>query len=64
MTSACGFSASEDDGEDEVDRIVVGADGSAGSANAMRWAARIAARHEAEVVVMTGFVPARGRARS
>lgn len=38
-------------------RIVVGADGSAGAANAMRWAARLAARHGAEVVVMTGFTP-------
>ena len=38
-------------------RIVVGADGSAGSANAMRWAAQLAANYQAEVVVMTGFVP-------
>lgn len=38
-------------------RIVVGADGSAGAANAMRWAARLAARHGAELVVMTGFTP-------
>lgn len=38
-------------------RIVVGTDGSAGAANAMRWAARLASRHGAEVVVMTGLVP-------
>lgn len=38
-------------------RIVVGADGSAGSGNAMRWASRLAWVHGAEVVVMTGFVP-------
>lgn len=38
-------------------RIVVGTDGSAGAANAMRWAARLAARHGAELVVMTGLVP-------
>ena len=38
-------------------RIVVGADGSAGSANAMRWAAQLAASYQAEIVVMTGFVP-------
>lgn len=38
-------------------RIVVGTDGSAGATNAMRWAARLAARHGAEVVVMTGLVP-------
>lgn len=38
-------------------RIVVGTDGSAGAANALRWAARLAVRHRAEVVVMTGFVP-------
>ena len=38
-------------------RIVVGTDGSAGAANAMRWAARLASRHGAELVVMTGFVP-------
>jgi nucleotide-binding universal stress UspA family protein len=40
-----------------VKRIVAGTDGSAGAANALRWAARLAARHGAEVVVMTGFVP-------
>ncbi len=38
-------------------KIVVGADGSGGSANAMRWAAHLAALHQAEIVVMTGFVP-------
>lgn len=38
-------------------RIVVGADGSAGAANAMRWAAQLADRHGAEILVMTGFVP-------
>lgn len=38
-------------------RIVVGADGSAGSANAMRWASGLADRHKAEIVVMNGFVP-------
>jgi nucleotide-binding universal stress UspA family protein len=40
-----------------MERIVVGTDGSAGAANALRWAARLASRHGAEVVVMTGFVP-------
>lgn len=38
-------------------RIIVGTDGSASAANALRWSARLAARHGAEVVVMTGFVP-------
>ncbi|HSL57613.1 MAG TPA: universal stress protein [Acidimicrobiales bacterium] len=38
-------------------RIIVGTDGSPGAANALRWAARLASRHGAEVVVMTGFVP-------
>jgi nucleotide-binding universal stress UspA family protein len=38
-------------------RIVVGTDGSASAANALRWSSRLAARHGAEVVVMTGFVP-------
>ncbi len=38
-------------------QIVVGADGSPGSANAMRWAAHLAASQDAEIVVMTGFVP-------
>lgn len=38
-------------------RIVVGTDGSAGAANAARWASRLAARLDAEIVVMTGFVP-------
>jgi nucleotide-binding universal stress UspA family protein len=38
-------------------RILVGADGSTGAANAMRWAAQIAARQGAEVIVMTGFQP-------
>ena len=38
-------------------RIVVGADGSAGAANAIRWAAHLAELHQAELVVMTGFVP-------
>lgn len=38
-------------------RIVVGADNSAGAANAMRWAARLAAMYDGEIVVMTGFVP-------
>ena len=40
-----------------MERIVVGADGSSGSADAMRWAAHIAATQQAEIVVMTGFVP-------
>jgi nucleotide-binding universal stress UspA family protein len=39
-------------------RIVVGADGSAGSAEAMRWAANLALRQGAEIVVMTGWEPA------
>ncbi len=43
--------------ESSMERMIVGADGSAGAANAMRWAARLAARHGAEVVVMTSFVP-------
>jgi nucleotide-binding universal stress UspA family protein len=38
-------------------RILVGADGSEGAANAMRWSARLAAHTGAELVVMTGFVP-------
>lgn len=38
-------------------RIVVGTDGSAGAADALGWAAQLASRHGAEVVVMTGFVP-------
>ena len=38
-------------------RIVVGADGSAGASNAMRWSSRLASIFGAEVVVMTGFVP-------
>ncbi len=38
-------------------RIVVGVDGSAGSANAMRWASSLAARHKASILVMTHFVP-------
>jgi nucleotide-binding universal stress UspA family protein len=37
--------------------VVVGADGSEGAADAMRWASRLAARHGAELVVMTGFQP-------
>ena len=37
--------------------VLVGADGSAGAADAMRWASRLAARHGAELVVMTGFQP-------
>lgn len=41
-----------------MERIVVGTDGSPGAANAMRWAARLAACHGAELVVMTGSVPA------
>lgn len=40
-----------------MERILVGTDGSAGAANAMRWASRLASTHGAEVVVMTGFVP-------
>lgn len=40
-----------------MERIVVGADGSPGSRNALRWAGNLAAAHNAEVVVMTGFVP-------
>jgi nucleotide-binding universal stress UspA family protein len=38
-------------------RIVVGADGSPGSMNALRWAGTLAAEQGAEVIVMTGFVP-------
>ena len=37
--------------------ILVGADGSTGAANAMRWASQLASRQGAEVVVMTGFQP-------
>jgi nucleotide-binding universal stress UspA family protein len=40
-----------------IERIVVGADGSGGAANAMRWASRLASAHEAELIVMTGLVP-------
>jgi nucleotide-binding universal stress UspA family protein len=40
-----------------VKRILVGTDGSNGATLALRWAAHIAARIEAELVVMTGFVP-------
>jgi nucleotide-binding universal stress UspA family protein len=40
-----------------VKRILVGTDGSDGATLALRWAAHIAARTEAELVVMTGFVP-------
>jgi nucleotide-binding universal stress UspA family protein len=38
-------------------RIIVGADGSTGSADAMRWAANLAAQQGAEIVVMTGWEP-------
>lgn len=38
-------------------RIIVGADGSTGSVDAMRWAANLAAQQGAEVVVMTGWEP-------
>lgn len=38
-------------------RILVGVDGSVGAADAMRWSARLATRRDAEIVVMTGFVP-------
>ena len=38
-------------------KIVVGADGSAGAANAVRWAAPLAEFHQGEIVVMTSFVP-------
>lgn len=41
-------------------RIVVGADGSTDAASATRWAAELAAPHEAELVVMTGFEPSPG----
>jgi nucleotide-binding universal stress UspA family protein len=37
--------------------ILVGADGSTGATNAMRWASQLASRQGAEVVVMTGFQP-------
>lgn len=37
--------------------ILVGADGSAGAADAMRWASSVASRHGAELIVMTGFEP-------
>ena len=39
-----------------MERIVAGTDGSRGAANALRWAARLAAFHGAELVVMTGCV--------
>jgi nucleotide-binding universal stress UspA family protein len=38
-------------------QILVGADGSRGAANAMRWASQLASLHGAEVIVMTGFQP-------
>ena len=37
--------------------ILVGADGSTGAANALRWASQLASLHGAEVIVMTGFEP-------
>jgi nucleotide-binding universal stress UspA family protein len=37
--------------------ILVGADGSPGAANALRWASQLASRHGVEVIVMTGFQP-------
>lgn len=37
--------------------VLVGADGSTGADNAMRWAAHLASRQGAEVIVMTGFQP-------
>ncbi len=37
--------------------VLVGADGSTGAANAMRWASQLASRKGAEVIVMTGFEP-------
>ncbi len=37
--------------------VLVGADGSAGAAHAMRWASRVAAQHGAELIVVTGFEP-------
>jgi nucleotide-binding universal stress UspA family protein len=37
--------------------IVVGVDRSEGSADALRWADRLASRHGGELVVMTGFEP-------
>lgn len=40
-----------------MQRIVVGVDGSEGAAAAVRWASGLAARTDAELVVMTGFVP-------
>ena len=52
-----GADTTETKEEPVVKRIVVGADGSAGSANAMRWASWLAARHKAEIVAMTHFVP-------
>jgi nucleotide-binding universal stress UspA family protein len=41
-----------------MERIVVGTDGSPGGANAMRWAANLAAAQGAELVVMTSCTPA------
>jgi nucleotide-binding universal stress UspA family protein len=38
-------------------RIVIGVDGSPGGQNALRWAGSLASVHDAELVVMTGFVP-------
>lgn len=40
-----------------LERIVIGADGSRGSANALRWAGQLASEHGAEITVMTAFVP-------
>jgi nucleotide-binding universal stress UspA family protein len=50
------------DGNDDqrstpMKHILVGADGSEGAANAMRWASQLASRQGAELVVMTGFQP-------
>lgn len=45
-------------------RIVVGVEGSPGGQNALRWAGSLASVHDAELVVMTGFVPGGDSIRS
>ena len=47
-----------------MDRIVVGVDGSAAAEAAVGWAARLAARAGAELVVAHGFAPAQAELSS
>lgn len=45
-------------------KIVAGTDGSPGSANALRWAGRLASMHDAELVVLTAFAPSESELQS